>query len=173
MDRKGSGEFFPETESPCGPLTSIGNPPFSLYHAQPGRRQVMATFEEVQEAEKKELEGVRERTPPGTRLPEETVGLAFSGGGIRSATFHLGVLQGLAEYGLLKQVDYLSTVSGGGYIGSWLARWIREQGIEKVEASLPGGREEAPEVDFLRDYSNYLTPRVGLLGADTWAAIAL
>jgi len=133
----------------------------------------MATFEDVQKAEEKELQGVRDRTPKGTRLPGKTVGLAFSGGGIRSATFHLGVLQTLAEYGLLKQVDYLSTVSGGGYIGSWLARWIREQGIERVEAALPGGAEEAPEVNFLRDYSNYLTPRVGLLGADTWAAIAL
>src|SRR5687768_6814876 len=41
-------------------------------------------------------------------------GLAFSGGGIRSATFNLGILQGLAEHGLLRRVDYLSTVSGGG-----------------------------------------------------------
>ena len=49
------------------------------------------------------------------------LGLAFSGGGIRSATFNLGVLQALSKIGLLKQVDYLSTVSGGGYIGSWLA----------------------------------------------------
>ena len=86
----------------------------------------MATFEDVLRAETKELQGVRERTPKGTRLPGKTVGVAFSGGGIRSATFHLGVLQELAEYGLLKQVDYLSTVSGGGYIGSWLGRWIRE-----------------------------------------------
>ncbi|MBC3874656.1 patatin-like phospholipase family protein [Undibacterium flavidum] len=46
------------------------------------------------------------------------VGLAFSGGGIRSATVNLGVLQGLRKLGLLKAVDYLSTVSGGGYIGS-------------------------------------------------------
>jgi predicted acylesterase/phospholipase RssA len=132
----------------------------------------MATFEDVQRAERKELQGVRERAP-GTRLPDKTVGLAFSGGGIRSATFHLGVLQELAEHGLLKQVDYLSTVSGGGFIGSWLARWIREQGMAKVEEALPSDAQEAPEVNFLRDYSNYLTPRVGLLGADTWAAIAL
>ena len=48
----------------------------------------------------------------------ETVGLAFSGGGIRSATFNLGFLQGAAALGLLKQFDYLSTVSGGGYIGA-------------------------------------------------------
>src|SRR5688572_7938539 len=49
--------------------------------------------------------------------------LAFSGGGIRSATFALGVLQGLAYLRLLKRFDYLSTVSGGGYIGGWLAAW--------------------------------------------------
>jgi len=45
-------------------------------------------------------------------------GIAFSGGGIRSATFNLGILQGLARTGLLPMFDYLSTVSGGGYIGS-------------------------------------------------------
>ncbi len=56
------------------------------------------------------------------------VGLAFSGGGIRSATFNLGFLQGLASLGLLKQFDYLSTVSGGGYIGSWFAAWVRREG---------------------------------------------
>jgi hypothetical protein len=53
----------------------------------------------------------------------ELAGLTFSGGGIRSATFGLGILQGLAKRGLLDRVDYLSTVSGGGYIGSWLAGW--------------------------------------------------
>lgn len=49
------------------------------------------------------------------------VGLAFSGGGIRSATFNLGVLQALEKCGLLKSIDYLSTVSGGGYLGSCLS----------------------------------------------------
>ena len=48
------------------------------------------------------------------------VGLAISGGGIRSATFALGVLQSLARLGRLRHVDYLSTVSGGGYVGSFL-----------------------------------------------------
>ena len=57
-----------------------------------------------------------------------TVGLAFSGGGIRSATFNLGFLQGAAALGLLKQYDYLSTVSGGGYIGAWFAAWVLREG---------------------------------------------
>lgn len=50
-------------------------------------------------------------------------GLALSGGGIRSATFSLGVMQALANRDLLKRIDYLSTVSGGGYIGSALT-WL-------------------------------------------------
>ncbi len=51
-------------------------------------------------------------------------GLALSGGGIRSATFSLGVMQRLAGAGILKHVDYLSTVSGGGYIGTALSWWL-------------------------------------------------
>ena len=51
---------------------------------------------------------------------EPLVGLAFSGGGIRSATFGLGVLQALNALGVFRHVDYVSTVSGGGYIGGWL-----------------------------------------------------
>ncbi len=46
------------------------------------------------------------------------VGLALSGGGIRSATTNLGILQALAAMRILPMVDYLSTVSGGGYIGA-------------------------------------------------------
>src|SRR6185369_10638716 len=43
------------------------------------------------------------------------VGLCFSGGGIRSATFNLGILQGLQELDMLRKIDFVSTVSGGGY----------------------------------------------------------
>ncbi len=59
--------------------------------------------------------------------------LCISGGGIRSATFALGAIQGLADHGLLGRFDYLSTVSGGGYIGAWLTAWIqRFGGVENV-----------------------------------------
>ena len=110
------------------------------------------------------------RPPAGETL----VGLAFSGGGIRSATFNLGILQALAKARLLRTVDYISTVSGGGYIGSWLMAWMYHQkiGIKQIERLLashsesPSQSAERPEVRFLRNYSNYLTPRKGLLGAD-------
>jgi hypothetical protein len=59
------------------------------------------------------------------------LGLAFSGGGIRSATFNLGILQALSKLGLLGHIDYLSTVSGGGYIGSWMTAWVnRRMGLD-------------------------------------------
>jgi len=58
--------------------------------------------------------------PTDTAWSARLLGVSFSGGGIRSATFNLGVLQALAGRGVLRYVDYLSTVSGGGYIGSWL-----------------------------------------------------
>ena len=56
--------------------------------------------------------------------------LCFSGGGIRSATFNLGILQGLARHNLLDKFHYLSTVSGGGYIGSWLSAWIYRKRVK-------------------------------------------
>ncbi|MEJ2529874.1 MAG: patatin-like phospholipase family protein, partial [Gammaproteobacteria bacterium] len=66
-------------------------------------------------------------------LPEgdpssDTVGLALSGGGIRSATFNLGLLQAMNYYKFLPKVDYLSTVSGGGYVGSSLTWFMSRLG---------------------------------------------
>jgi len=46
--------------------------------------------------------------------------LALSGGGIRSATFSLGLMRSLSRLGLLHRFDYLSTVSGGSYIGGFI-----------------------------------------------------
>ena len=60
------------------------------------------------------------------------MGICFSGGGIRSATFNLGILQGLAELKLLHCFDYLSSVSGGGYIHQWLAAWIKRESQKKA-----------------------------------------
>ena len=76
--------------------------------------------------------------PLATADHMKLVGLALSGGGIRSATFNLGVLQALAKLKILRHVDYLSTVSGGGYIGGWLSAMIHraKHGIDEVEAGL-------------------------------------
>ena len=113
--------------------------------------------------------------PDSDTGPIQPVGLAFSGGGIRSATFNLGVLQGLADLGVLPIFDYLSTVSGGGYIGSWLVSWIKRRRFAEVQDELRSdwvdraSSQEPPEIHFLREYSNYLTPKLGALSGDTWA----
>ena len=111
-------------------------------------------------------------------LPNKRTALCLSGGGIRSATFALGVLQGLARLSLLKQFDYLSTVSGGGYIGSWLTAWIHRhpEGVAGVTEELrrPPSTTQGPEpepVKWLRRYSNYLTPKLGLLSVDSWTLL--
>jgi Patatin-like phospholipase len=57
---------------------------------------------------------------PVTGVPNHLKGLAFSGGGIRSATFHLGILEALQDMKTLPAIDYLSTVSGGSYIAGWM-----------------------------------------------------
>lgn len=107
--------------------------------------------------------------------------ICLSGGGIRSATFGLGVLQGLAHNNLLDKFAYVSTVSGGGYIGSWLSAWIHreEKGLDGVANQLPGEdppyvmKPEAEPITHLRAYSNYLTPKLGMLSADTWTLVAM
>ena len=117
-----------------------------------------------------------------------TVGLALSGGGIRSATFSLGVLQALAAAGLLRRFDYISTVSGGGYTGGFLGTLLRmparatgEPGSDalrrgyalaesvlagdagklelEIEADLvPGCRRVFHPIRWLREAGRYLAP---------------
>lgn len=112
--------------------------------------------------------------------------LCFSGGGIRSATFGLGVVQGLSRKHFLGKFDYLSTVSGGGYLGSWLSAWIRrirgeagdpQQAVDEVAEQLQAQpssplRPEPPPISHLRNYSRYMSPKFGLLSADTWTLVA-
>jgi hypothetical protein len=149
--------------------------------------------------------------------------LCCSGGGIRSATFCLGVIQAFANYDVaagklrgkaaaiahgseqpgtaapaqqaddgsksdthenikpetsaLRYFHYLSTVSGGGYVGSWLSSWRSRSSFDTIVKNLtrrPYGADiEPPEISWLRAYSNYLTPQLGITSADGWAAGAI
>lgn len=56
-------------------------------------------------------------------LTRPRLALALSGGGIRAAVFHLGVLRQLAEQGLLEKVAYVSTVSGGSLLAGLVFRY--------------------------------------------------
>lgn len=77
------------------------------------------------------------RAQAGVPLDRPPVGIAFSGGGIRSATFCLGICQGLARHGLLRYCDYLSTVSGGGYLGGFLGRMFTRPWANDPNHQLP------------------------------------
>ena len=185
-----------------------------LKRLQRNGSEELARFEAVLKEERKQIRRRREvagcDTAPDGAGPEgapppDLAGLALSGGGLRSATFCLGFLQALNDRGSLKLFDYLSTVSGGGFIGGWWSAWLtRKQAGDPVfpggEAIEPARQEEyiagvaadmggpqvrrgpaaptdlAPPIDplhHLRLFSNYLTPRKGLLSADTWRAIAV
>jgi len=85
-----------------------------------------------------------------------TIGLALSGGGIRSATFCLGLLRGLARNRLLSEFDYLSTVSGGGYTGAMFGRLVSRVGIDRAQEIL--GRGDSSTLSWLRRYGRYLAP---------------
>ena len=63
----------------------------------------------------------------GTTVQHGLIGLSFSGGGIRSATVNLGILQVLDQCGIFLHVDFMSTVSGGGYLGSSVSALMRNR----------------------------------------------
>ena len=110
--------------------------------------------------------------PAELKLPR--VGLALSGGGVRSATFALGLLRGLAQSrsqpgrtadpaqktlaseGLLGRLDYLSTVSGGGYTGAMYGRLVAAYGLHRAQALM--ACTGSPVLEWLRRNGRYLTP---------------
>jgi hypothetical protein len=154
--------------------------------AQDGRLTHSAVFAPIHAAERKRL-----ALQPDLRTPDG-VGLALSGGGIRSASFALGVLQVLLNEDLLRRIDYLSTVSGGGYLGSAVSWWLhqmasgdgrtpreryqafREEFGSKVQGARtahdPSSGSAQPRLErsnwlaYIRQHGNYLQPPgVGLL----------
>jgi hypothetical protein len=135
-------------------------------------------------------------------LTDRPKGFAISGGGIRSASFGLGVMQALVDKNKLKEMDYMSTVSGGGYLGAALT-WALKQakgkagtepgnfplGAKGAFARLPKREEDekakqkikeeekkkVPDnllLDFIRQHSSYLLP-VPSLGAVSFVAVVL
>lgn len=82
-----------------------------------------------------ELNHIHEHRHPARKRNEvarSLIGLALSGGGIRSATTNLGILQALSQMKILPMVDYLSTVSGGGYIGAALSSLLSWNGKSSI-----------------------------------------
>ena len=126
-------------------------------------------FDEVRAAEQEWLK--LRRHAAGQAAPDDdVVGLAFSGGGIRSAIFNLGVLQSLGRSGLLSKVDYLSTVSGGGYIGSAFS-WLRASLPKDTHAPFDTGLQGfgGSVLDWIRSHGKYLTAHRGF---SIWTLLA-
>ena len=110
--------------------------------------------------------------PSELNLPR--IGLALSGGGVRSATFALDLMRGLAQShrpdaadadparrslsseALLGRLDYLSTVSGGGYVGAMYGRLVGTYGLHHAQALM--ARSRSPVLGWLRRNGRYLTP---------------
>ena len=101
--------------------------------------------------------------PPIDPSQKHAAALAISGGGIRSATFALGVLAALARRNLLYQFDYLSTVSGGGYLGAFLSTFLSADvpsgakiGLERKDLPFQRDGGEASALRHVRHHSKYL-----------------
>jgi hypothetical protein len=123
------------------------------------RAEALAGSSAWEKRREREDEAIRLRRaaalPPQER-GRPIAGLALSGGGIRSATFCLGLIQGLARNGLLRRFDYLSSISGGGYIAAAVGRLIQLVGIDRAEAALAAGDSQV--LGWLRKNGRYLTP---------------
>lgn len=111
------------------------------------------------------------RLAAGRAEAEPKIGVGLSGGGIRSATFCFGIFTALARKladgspPLFTRIDYLSTVSGGGYFGSFLGALFRRKWVKSADDVAQVLRDElGPEggqhpTRFLRDNGRYLAPR--------------
>ncbi|MGQ0666341.1 MAG: patatin-like phospholipase family protein [Nitrospiraceae bacterium] len=107
-------------------------------------------------------DGLSGSPPPAPAVPAHLAGLAFSGGGIRSATFHLGVLQALHDMHRLPKIDYLSTVSGGSYIAGWmLAHLGKEQ--DDAYGNLVQTMDQGKLLDPHNDFVTHLRHHAGFI----------
>ena len=123
---------------------------------------------ELKAAEAEAFQQRKAANPAAGSAP--SVGIALSGGGIRSATFCLGLFQALAKQRLIRRIDFLSTVSGGGYFGSFLGSAFSRDGgdPESVEEELADNHSWS--VNWLRENGRFLSPN----GAgDNWLSAAV
>ena len=158
-------DFKPGTES--GIESALVYPQHDLGAAIPfgdaGSQIPIHNAAEIDTAELAEVLA-RRKTYGLSETPVDPVGLAISGGGIRSATFALGVVQYLARKGILKEVDFVSTVSGGGYLGSFMSSYLNDPtnarvGLDPVKHSWPFGTlkdVESKAIRHLRNHSKYM-----------------
>lgn len=147
------------------------------------RTYVIRRREEAQLDTPSTSEGIHKSSDSLWNEEEAPIGISLSGGGIRSATFNMGVLQALASKGVLKSCDYLSTVSGGGYIGGCVTSLLSGLGLSQStseEAKNPHGTDEnnfplnnPEQIHHLRKHGDYLITRHGLFRREALRAVGL
>ena len=107
------------------------------------------------------VDGLR-RLAKEEKLPDDLVGLALSGGGLKSACFGAGVLDAMDEAGLSKGVDYVSTVSGGSYVGAYRSSCATARAKQRTGAPCKGGECDAsrrsPVLDSVPHAGYWRTP---------------
>ncbi len=96
------------------------------------QKQIAGASQQLLDAEEEYIRNWRRKNARPDEELNVLTGLALSGGGIRSASFGLGVLQALAHANVLKKFDYLSTVSGGGYIGASIT-WLLSDKVQQTQ----------------------------------------
>jgi hypothetical protein len=132
--------------------------PFGFTAHTPGLKEIESEIRADEAAAvrvRREKWASSDAEPAPSPTNTDAIGLALSGGGIRSATFSLGVVQVLAKRGLLKEVDFLSTVSGGGYTGCFLTQRLGN-GEPLDEVAGPRGPDPEP-VRYLRQRAKFLS----------------
>lgn len=151
-------------ESPKTQMYEIRQRAFTY---DPGRvtqdyREEFQYIEERRQRYGHTLTAVEDRSVSADVVPRNLAGLAFSGGGIRSATFHLGVLEALEEMNKLDRMDYLSTVSGGSYLAGWMIGHLGGEADDEYGYAISTEHPERllnPREDFvthLRHHAGFL-----------------
>jgi hypothetical protein len=128
---------------------------FGLEFPGPENFAIADVAKKISDSEAAAIQKRRKNYGISKKLKSNAVGLAFSGGGIRSATFCLGVLQVIAKQGLLEEIDYLSTVSGGGYTGSIVTSALGGD-AQIADLSKPYG-PDTPVIRHVRQKAKYLS----------------
>lgn len=132
-----------------------------------------------------EKELIDQRKQVSGSTEQGLTGLALSGGGIRSATFCLGALQVFESKKLMPHVDYLSTVSGGGFTGAAYSAWRYRRTMFTAQSATPrngdspacpAAYKEPPAslndlLLHLRKFAHYLSPRLGLVSSEPWRIV--
>lgn len=111
-----------------------------------------------------------QRAPQDNGLPPHLIGLALSGGGIRSASISLGALQALDDTHVFRQLDYMSAVSGGGYVAGWLQAHLGAQQLVTRDryAYNVGAADPTELLANHGDHIEHLRTHTGFLNQGGW-----